>query len=61
MLVLPQLPVSPFSLSDFITFPTSQFAAALEDDAIISDKLLPVCGLGKIDSTCSSILGSKIF
>ena len=31
------------------------FAAAIEDDGIISDKL--PCGLGKIDSTCLSILG----
>ena len=45
-----------FCLSDFMIFLTSQFAAAIEDDGIISDKLS--CGLGKIDSTCSSILGS---
>ena len=53
---------SPFSLSDFIIFGiflTSQFAAAIEDDDIISDKL--PCGLGKIDSTCSSLLAGSIF
>ena len=55
-LYFPRLPISPFSLSDFIIFPTSQFAAAIEDDGIISDKL--PCGLGKIGSTCSSLLGS---
>ena len=59
LLYFPRLPVSPFSLSDFINFPTSQFAAAIEDDGIISDKL--PCGLGKIDSTCSSSIFLKYF